>query len=417
MTDQQPDSSAPPLRSGFLGRTFRALQYRDYRILWIGAFTSTTGIWLQQVAQSWLVLSLTGSPFYLGLTAFLGQLPVILFSLIGGALADRFDRRSILIFSQFVQMTSAFVLTLLIYFELIQIWHFLVMVFVVGSGQAFGGPAYQALVPGLVKREDVPNAIALNSIQFNLARVIGPLLAGILLTAAGAALCFFLNGLSFLAVIFSLLMIRASFVPPKSQDSVVRQIRHGLSYVRNQGALWQLTILGFASTFCGVPLLTLLPAFARDVFGLDSGGFSFMMSVSGSGAVAGALLYANLSRLRRRGLFTLWTQLVFALMLGTFALSSWLWLSYLLLFLGGVCLICLFASITSLVQLSTAEDMRGRVMSIFFLAFRGGMPLGDLLAGTLAERFSLSFALLLLALLLASVASGVLASSSGVKKL
>ena len=417
MSNHPTDGSVPPLRSGFLGRTFRALQYRDYRILWIGAFTSTTGIWLQQVAQSWLVLSLTGSPFYLGLTAFLGQLPVILFSLIGGALADRLDRRSILIFSQCVQMASAFVLTLLIYLDLIQIWHFLVMVFVVGSGQAFGGPAYQALVPGLVKREDVPNAIALNSIQFNLARVIGPLLAGIVLTAAGAAFCFFLNGLSFLAVIFSLLMIRASFVPPKSRHSVVRQIRHGFSYVRNQGALWQLTILGFASTFCGVPLLTLLPAFARDVFGLDSAGFSFMMSVSGSGAVAGALLYANLSRLRRRGLFTLWTQLVFALLLGAFALSSWLWLSYLLLFLGGVCIICLFASITSLVQLSTAEDMRGRVMSIFFLAFRGGMPLGDLMAGTLAEQFSLSLALLVLALLLASVAGGVLASSSGIKKL
>ena len=172
--------------------------------MWSGAFTSTTGTWMQNVAQSWLVLEMTGSAFYLGLIAFLGDLPILMFSLIGGVVADRIDRRKLLLGSQYTQMTSAFILTALVLFHRVQVWHMLLLVFVSGTGQSFGGPAYQALIPGLVKREDVPNAIALNSIQFNLARVIGPLLAGVALAAVGAAACFALNGVSFIAVIISL---------------------------------------------------------------------------------------------------------------------------------------------------------------------------------------------------------------------
>ena len=203
------ESSSPTRNHNFFSRTFRAFKYRDFRLVWIGAYTSTTGSFMQQVAQSWLVLSLTNSEFYLGLISFLAQLPLMLFSLIGGVLADRIDRRRLLLFSQVVQMTSAFILTALVWVGWIEIWHFLVLAFVTGIGQAFGGPAYQALVPGLVERRDVPNAIALNSIQFNLARVTGPLLASAVLLASGAVVCFFLNGISFLAVIVTLLLIQA----------------------------------------------------------------------------------------------------------------------------------------------------------------------------------------------------------------
>jgi predicted MFS family arabinose efflux permease len=314
-------------------------------------------------------------------------------------------------------MSVAIVLTFLLYMGWIQIWHFLVLVFVVGSGQAFGGPAYQALIPGLVKKEDVPNAVALNSIQFNLARMVGPVAAGAVFAAFGATICFGLNALSFLAVIISLLVIKASFIPQKTTLSVAAQIKGGFVYMKQQGSLWQLTILGFVSTFCGVPLITLLPVFAKDVFGLGPSGYSTMMAISGFGSITGALIYASRSKMQRPGVFTLRVQVLFAFLLVAFALSGNLILSVILLFFTGACLISLFASITSLVQLAVTEEMRGRMMSIFMLAFRGGMPLGDLTAGYLAAEISPSFALIVLAIILAIVAVGFGISNSGVKKI
>ena len=412
------ESSSPTSsKYNFFSRTFRAFKYRDFRLVWIGAYTSTTGSFMQQVAQSWLILSLTNSEFYLGLISFLAQLPLMLFSLVGGVLADRIDRRRLLLFSQVVQMTSAFILTALVWVGWIEVWHFLVLAFVTGMGQAFGGPAYQALVPGLVERRDVPNAIALNSIQFNLARVTGPLLASAVLLASGAVVCFFLNGVSFLAVIVTLLLIQARFVAPKTSESMVSGIKQGIRYVRGKGSLSQLTILGFITGFCGVPVITLLPAFARNVFFLDEVGFAQMSTIMGAGSVTGALIYAGMSNWGQRGRTTLWAQVIYSMLLLTIALSSSLLLSYLMLYLAGLCLITLFASINSLVQLATEDAMRGRVMSIFFLAFRSGMPLGDLLAGFIASRSTPGLAIGLLAVLLGTVSIGFLVSNSGVKKL
>lgn len=404
-------------RTPAFSRTFKAFQYRDFRLLWLGAFTSTTGNWMQLVAQSWLVLQLTSSPFYLGLVGFLGQLPIILFTLVGGVFADRFERRKLLLVSQYVQMAVAIVLTVLVYLDIVRIGHFLILVFIAGSAQAFGGPAYQALIPTLVKREDVPNAVALNSIQFNLARVVGPIAAGAAFASLGAVFCFGLNALSFLAVVISLLMISTRFMPQRTEQTVMAQIGDGFRYIKQQGALWQLTVLGFISTFCGVPLLTLLPVFAKDVFGLEATGYSTMMAVSGVGSILGALTYATFARASHQGRIALWVQLAFALLLGLFAVSRSLVLSCLILFLTGFCLITLFAAITSLVQLATSEEMRGRMMSIFMLAFRGGMPLGDLSAGTIADRFSPTTALLILSGVMAIAATGFLVSRSGVKRL
>ncbi|MDA2933755.1 MFS transporter [Acidobacteria bacterium AH-259-D05] len=401
----------------FFSRTFSAFRYRDYRLMWFGAFTSTTGTWMQQVAEAWVVLSLTGSAFYLGLTSFLGQLPIILFTLVGGVIADRLDRRKLLLGSQYVQMATALILTLLIFYEWIQIWHFLVLVFVVGTAQAFGGPAYQALIPSLVKKEDLPNAIALNSIQFNLARVFGPVLAGTVLALVGPALCFGLNGLSFGAVIISLYLIRARFKPPKTDESVLQGMRKGLSFVTSQGAIWQLSTLGFIVTFCGIPVMTLLPVFARDIFHTGATGYSTMMTTSGIGSVTGALLYASLGKIKGRGMLALRVQLVMALVIATFALSRNLVLSYVALFLGGVCLMTLIASISSLVQLAITEEMRGRVMSVFMLAFRGGMPLGSLAAGALASQFSPTLALLIMSSLLAVSGLAFLAARSPIREL
>jgi MFS family permease len=401
----------------YFSHTFQAFRYRDFRLLWFGAFTSTTGTWMQIVAQSWVVLELTGSAFYLGLVGFLGQLPVILFTLLGGAFADRIDRRRLLLISQYVQMGVAALLTVLVFLERIEVWHFLVLVFVSGSGQAFGGPAYQALIPGLVKREHVSNAVALNSIQFNLARMVGPVIAGAALASLGAVICFGLNTVSFVAVIVALYLIRATFVPQKGQGSVLTEIGRGFKYIGTKGDLWQLTVLGFVSTFCGIPVLTLLPVFARDVFQLGASGYSNMMAISGAGSILGALLYASYSGSIRQGFFTLRVQILLAAILTGFALSQNLILSCVLLFLGGLCIINLFAAITSLVQLTTSEEMRGRMMSIFMLAFRGGMPLGDLFAGAIASQLSASAALLILSAILAAVAGVFLLTSSGVKRM
>jgi len=206
-------------------------------------------------------------------------------------------------------------------------------------------------------------------------------------------------------------------VPTRTKESVVLQIKGGFSYIWSKGDLWQLTVLGFVSTFCGVPLLTLLPVYAKDIFGLGATGYSNMMAISGAGSIVGALLFATFSKISHQGTLTLWVQLVFAILICLFAVSRSLMLSFFLLFATGLCLISLFASITSLVQVTTDDAMRGRIMSIFMLAFRGGMPLGDLTAGWLASQFSPTIALVVLGTLLGGAALGFLASPSGVKRL
>lgn len=382
------DVSAVALPRGALQRVAAAFGYRDFRVLWIGACTSSIGTWMQSVAENWLVLSLTGSAFFLGLDAFLAQLPIMLFTLIGGVVADRHDRRHMLLGSQYVQMTTAFTLAALVYFHVVQIWQILTLSFITGFAQAFGGPAYQSLVPSLVDKKDLPNAIALNSIQFNLARVIGPLLAGVALAALGMVSCFTLNGLSFLAVIVALLSLRIRHVPVITTERVTTQLRGGLSYVRHHHALFALTVLAFATTFLGTPLLTLLPVFTQKVFHQGVGQYSRMMAFSGAGAVAGALVVAWLGRFRQMGTVALLVQGMFGLLIIGFAVSRSLSLSDAILFAAGAAMITAFSTITSLVQLIAPDEMRGRVMSIFMVAFRGGMPLGSLTAGYLAHVWS-----------------------------
>ena len=401
-TGAMPDSEAS--RPGVFLRTFQAFRYRDYRLMWTGACTSAVGTWMQMTAQSWLVLTLTNSPFYLGLIGFLSQLPIVLLSLLGGAAADRVDRRKVLLFSQYVQMVSAFILTLLVFAGAVQLWHFLVLVTVVGTAQAFGAPAFAALMPGLVKRRDMANAVALNSIQFNLALVIGPVLAGLIMTSYGAVTCFGLNGLSFLAVICSLYLVKSGFRPAAGKETVWEGIRNGLHFVRARKELWQLSLLGFVLTFGALPMTMLLPVYARDIFGLGSEAYAGMMTCSGIGAVVGALISANLGWMSHRGRFSIQVQVVLALLLALFAVSTNFYVGLLLLFLCRVCLMVLFASVMSLVQESATEEMRGRVLSIFNLAMRGGMPLGNLVAGFLASRISAPFALLVGSALLGGVA-------------
>ncbi len=354
--------------------------------MWLGACTSSIGTWMQQLAQSWLVYTMSGSAFFLGLDAFLGQAPIILFSLVGGVFADRKSRRKILLMSQYVQMTCAFVLAVLVYFGLRHIWPILCLSFIVGTAQSFGGPAYSALVPTLVEPEDLPNAIALNSIQFNLARVIGPVLGGLALNQLGATWCFALNGVSFIAVIISLYMIRVEFKPAQSRESVIQSMKQGFGFIRNRTSMISLIFLAFSMTLIAYPIIAFLPVFARDVLHAGSSGYSVLLASSGAGSVVGALIVAAFARDKNLGRAALIMLLALGVAMSSFALSNALFWSCLFLFVAGAAMIGVFAMVSSLVQLITADQMRGRVMSVYNVAFRGGMPLGSILVGAIVQR-------------------------------
>ena len=394
-------------------RTFKAFTYRDFRLLWAGAFTSSVGTWMQEVAQNWLILTMTGSAFLLGLDAFLGDAPFLAFSLFGGVLADRLDRRRILLNSQFVQLSSAALLAALVFTNHIAVWVILTLSFVVGLAQSFGGPAYQALVPTLVDREDLPNAVALNSVQFNLARVIGPVLAGIAFYRLGAAACFGLNALSFLAPVAALLALKRGGGTTPTREPVLQSLRAGLRAVRDDRSLRGLVGLAFVGSFCGLPLVTFLPVFARDVFHRDAKGYSVLLAAFGAGAIAGAIGVAGFGHVRRKGILAVAMQMVFGALMAGFALSRTPLLSYALLALAGASLMVVFAMFMTLVQENVEDRLRGRVVSVYSLAFRGAMPLGNLAAGFLASLASVPAVLIGNGIVLLTLGTIVLVRNRG----
>ena len=365
-----------------------ALTHRNFRLLWFGALTSSIGTWMQKVAQAWLIVTLTGSSsaFYLGLDSFAGEVPILLFTLIGGVVADRRDRRHMMLTSQVVQMTVAFILVALITTGVIQVWMVVTLSFISGCGQAFGGPAYQSLIPTLVGKEHLPNAVALNSIQFNLARVIGPIVAGVALASFGMVACFGLNGVSFLFVIAAILALRDVHVPPMATESMVDQMKGGLRYVRHSYNLKAVMVLGFIGAFLGLPLLTFLPVIVKDVFHQDVGFYSRLMTFSGGGAVTGALIVAYIGKHRHIGRLMLIFLGSFGAAMALFSLSRTPVLSAAILFIAGALLVMCFSLTTSLAQLLAPPELRGRVVSIYMLAFRGGSPLGGLASGWLVTQ-------------------------------
>ena len=369
-------------------RMTAALTHRNFRLLWFGALTSSIGTWMQRVAQAWLIVTLTGdaSAFYLGLDSFAGEAPILLFTLLGGVVADRRDRRHMMLTSQVIQMAVALLLALLVFTGAIRIWMILTLSFIAGCAQAFGGPAYQSLIPTLVGKDHLPNAVALNSIQFNLARVIGPIAAGVALASFGMVACFGLNGISFLFVIAAILALRDVHVPPAASVSMVDQMKDGLRYVRNSHNLMAVTLLGFIGAFLGLPLLTFLPVITRDVFHQDVGFYSRLMTFSGAGAVTGALVVAYIGKHRHIGRLLLIFLAAFGTAMVLFALSRNAVLTAVILFIAGALLVMSFALTTSLAQLLAPPELRGRVVSIYMVAFRGGSPLGGLASGWLVTQ-------------------------------
>ena len=372
--------------------------------MWIGACLSSVGTWMQKLAQSWLVFELTNSAWSLALDAFLGEIPIFLFSLIGGVVADRMDRRKLLLISQFIQMTCAITLAALLFRGAVRVEFIYCLSFIVGTAQAFGGPAYQSIIPSLVPKDDLQNAIALNSIQFNLARVIGPVIGGIAMAQLGAAWCFTLNGLSFIAVIISLLMLPARLPIGAKKESPLDAMKGGIAFVRDREGMLALIVLAFLMTLLGLPLVTFLPVMARDVLHLGADAYSTLLSISGLGSVTGALIVASMSNIKSKGRAAL---LILTLLGGitiAFSASKIFWVSCVILFLGGAALISVFTLVASLVQLQTTDDMRGRVMSVYNVAFRGGMPFGNLTSGRLMELHGAPFILAINGTLLIALA-------------
>lgn len=397
---------------------FKAFEYPEFRLMWLGACTSSIGTWMQKLAQSWLVYDLTKSPYFLGLDAFLGEIPIFLFSILGGVYADRKDRRKILVASQLIQMACAILLAILFATGWVKVWHILCLSFVTGTAQAFGGPAYQALIPTLVKREDLQNAIAMNSIQFNTAVVIGPTLGGLALAQLGAVWCFGLNALSFLAVIFTLLRLTPR--PPSAanvKEPVLESMKVGIKFIWGHGAMLALVGLAFGMTLLGVPMRTFLPVFAAEVFQLGQNGYSQMLVVSGIGSVVGGLYVAATSRHPRKGLISLLTIIALGALTVGFALSTNFYLSCLFLFLGGASLIACFGLVSSLVQSLTEDSMRGRVMSVYNVAFRGGMPFGSFVSGRLIEGYGAPYVLATNGILLVVLSAVFLLTQKQVRRL
>ncbi|MGA9386642.1 MAG: MFS transporter [Candidatus Sulfotelmatobacter sp.] len=371
-----------------LRRVFKAFQYRDFRLMWFGACTSSIGTWMQIVAQGWLIYRLSHSAFLLALDQFLGGIPIFLFSLIGGVVADRVERRKILLGSQYVQMFSAGVLTILVTTGLVHVWQILCLSFVSGFAQAFGGPAYQALIPMLVDREDMPNAIALNSIQFNVAVMVGPALAGLVLARFGEKWCFGLNALSFLAPIVSLSMITARFLPVKTSESMFNSLKQGIRFTRKHASMEALIVLAFCMTALGMPMRTYIPVFVKDIFHRGPETYGNLLALMGLGSILGSLSIASAGNMQRKGLVALGALFCLGAGISGFALSKSVRASGAILVLVGASMMAVFATVNSLVQLITTNEMRGRVMSVYNFAFRGGMPLGNLLSGWLVPLFT-----------------------------
>jgi MFS family permease len=367
---------------------FRALRHKNYRLFSAGQCISLVGTWMQYVAVSWLVYRLTNSAFLLGLVAFVGQLPTFVISPLAGVLGDRHERRRMLIITQILAMVQAAVLAFLVLTHQIQVWHIIALSTFLGVINSFDMTIRQAFTVEMIDdREDLGNAIALNSTMMNAARLIGPAIAGLLIVSMGEGICFLLNAVSYLTVIVSLFAMR---IPKAKIAAVPRnvflELKEGFSYAANFPPIkWILLILSLISLL-GVSYQILLPVFARDIFKGGANTMGFFMTTAGLGALGGAIFLAARKSVRGLPRIIAWTAGLFGFTLVAFAFSRGYWLSMLILLVSGFGMMVHMASCNTILQTIVEEDKRGRIMSFYTMAFIGMMPFGSLIAGALAAR-------------------------------
>ncbi len=381
-----PEPTSPQLsRRLSASNTFAALRYRNYRLWFSGQMVSLVGTWMQSTAQGFLVYQLTGSSAYLGYVGFAAGVPSWLFTLYGGLITDRLPKRRLLLMTQISMMMLAFVLSGLTFAGIVQPWQIVLLAFLLGIANAFDAPARQAFVLELVEREALTNAIALNSTMFNLGTAIGPAIAGLTYSAVGPAWCFLINGISFLAVITALILMKPKALnPPERKGSALQEIREGISYVAANHRVRTLILnLGITSLF-GLGFVTLMPAWAVKVLGGDATTNGLLQSARGVGALAGALMIAAVGGfVTRERLFSI-GSLTFPILLFVYAFLRWLPLSMLCLMGIGWGFMVMVNSSNALIQTQVPDQLRGRVMSLFTLSFFGLMPVGSFLAGRVA---------------------------------
>ncbi|HEY6292911.1 MAG TPA: MFS transporter [Terriglobia bacterium] len=386
-------TGVPPSR---LPAMFRSLRCRDFALFWTGNFLSNIGTWMQNLALGWQILLITNSPFLLGLNGFLGMVPSLIFSLPGGAIADRLSRRKLMLGTQSSMATLALVLAILTSFHVVKINEILLISFLTGLAGALNSPAYQALVPDLVPREDIVNAVGLNSAQFNMSRAIGPTLAGVTLGTVGVAGCYYLNSLSFFALIVALLILK---LPPRQRadasGGVLGAVVDGLRFIHQHRLLIiLLSVPSFLSLF-GLPYMVLMPVFARDLLHVGASGLGYLMAGAGIGAVVAALTLAAQRTAAGRGGLILTSAVIFSLALILLAHARSFWWSFFLLVLLGATMVGALALTNTTLQMVSPPELRGRIMSFYVFTLMGFAPLGSLWVGHVAEYLGTRFALTL----------------------
>lgn len=406
---EEPDDRLP--------QVVRALENRNFRLFWSGNFLSNIGTWMQNVAQGWLVLLLTNSAFWLGVVGFAGSIPFLFVSLFGGVVADRVDKRRLLLVTQSAMMMLAFLLAALAFFKVITIWEVVVIAFMNGIAMSMNAPSYQALVPKLVKREDLTNAIALNSAQFNMSRILGPSLGGYAMALVGVAGNFFLNGVSFLAVLWALVRIRYPEEQLARHESMWASLRGGFAYLHGERQMRVLLCMTAVVSFLGIPYLTFIPYFAKVQLNAGESGLGWLLACSGMGAVLGAVTVAARGVIRHRGAVLTFCGVAFFASIIGFSYSYRFAVSECLAFCEGYSGILMISCFNVSIQHLSSDEMRGRIMSIYTTSFLGLPPLGALLAGELSRHIPTGHALSLMAATAAVAYLGIYAGSRSLREL
>jgi MFS family permease len=367
-------------------KRFSALSYRDFRLFWFGQIISITGTWMQSVAQGWLVYSLTKSPFYLGMVAAAASLPILLFTLPAGVLADRLPKRNLLLYTQAFSIVPALMLGILTSLKVIAVWQVALLAAVLGSINAVDIPTRQSFLAEMVGRGQVANAIALNSAAFNGARIIGPMIAGAVIASMGIPACFFLNALSFGAVILALSKMQTKGEMRVKSEGMIKDFRKGIGFVRGDREIVAvITLIGLFS-LAGLPYISLLPVFAGGVFHKGATGYGFLMGASGIGALTAAVGIAARRSIQNPLKMMSVAVLCFSTALLAFSVSRIFWVSLVIIMLGGWGMVSYLALANSFIQMSVPDDLRGRVMSVYSFVFLGTVPIGNAIMGSVADR-------------------------------
>jgi predicted MFS family arabinose efflux permease len=381
----------------FGSSNFHALTHRNFRYFWMGQCVSLIGTWMQNIGQSWLVYTLTDSPFLLGLVGTIQFLPVTVFSLFAGVVVDRFPKKKILLITQTISMLLAFTLSTLVFTHTIKYQYILVLALILGLTNTLDMPTRQAFMVEVVGKEDLMNAIALNSATFNLARILGPAVGAIIMQWVGAAWCFFFNGLSFLAVIYGLTRIEPiPYVRKKNSDNkIFQEIADGIKYILRTPVLFKTVLMVTVMGIFAFNYSVLLPVFTREVLHKQGDTYGFLMSALGIGSLIGALTVSLRSKSGPKGTVMFFSAIIVSVMLMMTGFSNIQYLTALSLALTGIFNINFSTTANSTLQINSEDEYRGRVMSVYALVFAGSTPVGNLFAGTAADRLGASWAFIL----------------------